>query len=529
MKKNIIFLILLVLFFWFNLLPRVTAEEEAPLAQNQDAVISMDLKDASLKDLLKMFSVQSGLNFIASEGVQDRKVTLYLDKVPLREAMDKLFKANSLYFDFDKSGNFFIVKDLGKPGPELVTRVFTLKYATVSTSSLKEEENNVLNNESSGSGSTSASGPMPGGNSSTGTNSTGKWKADDVSGITEIVKKLLSSNGSVVEDYRTNSLVVTDSPRNMEVITQTIAALDVSVPQVMLEVEMLDVNKNFIDRLGIKFQDAMTSSLFETALKGASLTSGFPFAGKQVSDLFSRAITPGSIDFSKITLTAFVDMMKQQADTKILARPRVLTVNNETAEIKIATQEAIGTVQQQASGGSITNNATAAERTETGVILRITPQINVEKGEITMFVYPRVKDATTSSVFNTGSTVYKDPEERSTKSVVRVKDGESVIIGGLIRHDKSETITKPYFFGDIPFLGKLFTHRYKDKDRERELIVFITPHLLKEGGNINKDAKKIELVQANKVSLPEREQNTYSGVDRQAIVASSLNKFESKR
>ncbi|MCX5711535.1 MAG: hypothetical protein NTY47_00465, partial [Candidatus Omnitrophica bacterium] len=335
---------------------------------------------------------------------------------------------------------------------------------------------------------------------------------------------------SVVEDFRTNSLVVTDSPRNMEVITQTIAALDVPIPMVMLEVEMLDVNKNFIDRLGIKFQDAMTSSLFEVALQGAKMSSGFPFAPTDYSTKsFVKTFTPGSLDFSKITLNTFVDMMKQQADTKILARPRVLTLNNETAEIKVATQEAVGTVQQQSSGGAITTSTTAAERAETGVILRITPQINLDKNEITMFVYPRVKDASNSLTFNSGATTYKDPEERSIKSIVRLKDGESVVIGGLIRHDRSETITKPYFFSSIPLLGKLFTHRYKDKDRERELIVFITPHLIKDGSIVVKDTKKIELVQASKVALPEREQSAYSGIDRQAIVASSLNKFENKR
>ncbi|MCX5711534.1 MAG: hypothetical protein NTY47_00460, partial [Candidatus Omnitrophica bacterium] len=144
---------------------------------------------------------QTGLNFIASEGVQDRKVTLYLDKVPLKDAMDKLFKANSLYFDLDKQANIFIVKDSGKPGPEMVTKVFTLKYATVSTSSLKEEQYKTMTAEDT-SGSTTASGTASGASSpsspvssssSSASSSSGKWKADETSGITEIIKKLLSS------------------------------------------------------------------------------------------------------------------------------------------------------------------------------------------------------------------------------------------------------------------------------------------------------------------------------------------------
>jgi len=205
-------------------------------------------------------------------------------------------------------------------------------------------------------------------------------------------------------------------------------------------------------------------------------------------------------------------------------------LNNETAEIFVNTQEAIGTIQQISGGGAgIEASTTSAERTDTGVSLRVTPQISMESNEITMFVYPKVKDATTSSTFNSGTTIYKDPEERSTKSLIRIKDGETVVIGGLIRHDRSEVITKVPFLGDIPLLGKFFTHRHKDKDKQRELLVFITPHIVRERGVAAKDINKAEIVPINKIPLPEREQGTYSGIDRQAIIATNLNKFENKR
>jgi len=515
MIKKVICSLFVFIFSMVIALPVLTAEQEIPF-DKKDITISMDLKDASLKDMLKIFSIQSGLNFIASEAVQDRRITLYLDKVPLKDAMNQLFRANNLSFDFDQQSNIFIVKDYGKLQIDTVTKVFNLKHATVSTSSLKEEEfNNIassnstlnLNSESSGS------------SSNTGGGSTGKWKADDVSGITEVVKKLLSPDGSVIEDYRTNSLVVTDTPRNMKVIAQTIAALDVSIPQVLLEVEMLDVSKNLIDKIGVKFTGTTTSGMFSAALTGAKMATGVPFPADMYSaKTVTKSFTEGSVDFSGDPLKIFFDFIKSQADSKILARPRVLTLNNETAEVNITTQEAIGTIQQQSSGGSLTSSTTSAERTDTGVSLRVTPQIDIERGEITMFVYPKVKDATT---FNSGTTVYKDPEERSTKSVVRVKDGETVVLGGLIRHDRSETVTKVPILGDIPLLKVFFTHRYKDKDKERELIVFITPHIIKETG-------KIEIAQAKKVNIPLREQNTVSGIDRQAIVTSSLRAFEKK-
>ena len=138
MKK--IFVITSAIFFlmFSFFVSRLIALELPPLAE-PEAIISMDFKDVSLKDLLKVFSIQAGLNFIASESVQDRKVTLYLDKVPLTKAMDKIFSANNLSYELDSKANIFVVKEWGKMGTETVTKVFFLKYATVSNSALKDE------------------------------------------------------------------------------------------------------------------------------------------------------------------------------------------------------------------------------------------------------------------------------------------------------------------------------------------------------------------------------------------------------
>ncbi|MFA5155984.1 MAG: secretin N-terminal domain-containing protein [Candidatus Omnitrophota bacterium] len=475
-------------------LPRLSAEEELPFP-NPETVISMDFKDASLKDILKIFSIQSGLNFIANEGLQERKVTLYLDKVAVKEAIDKLFKANNLSYELDKQANIILVKDWGTAGVETVTRVFTLKYATVSSSTLVSEKASALGTEAGGS-----------------------------AGITVVIKSLLSGAGSVIEDPRTNSLIITDIPSKIVTIARAIAALDISVPQVMLEVEMLDVSKNTTDKLGIKFgQSPITLS---TSLTMATIATRFPFG--QVAGAKST-IAPGSFNptSSPSTYTIVLDFLKTQSDTKFLARPRILTLNNETAEIKIATQESVGLVATTASsGGSATGTSTSeAERVETGVHLRVTPQINLETGEVTMFINPKVAEAVAGNPFsagNSGTFQYRDPEERSTKSIVRVKDGETVIIGGLIRKKANETLTKLPFLGDIPIFGKIFTHKNKDEDRERELLVFITPHIIKDSS--------VEIAQAPvaPILVPEREQAVLSGVGRQAVISNSLNAFERK-
>ncbi|MDP2923166.1 MAG: secretin N-terminal domain-containing protein [Candidatus Omnitrophota bacterium] len=496
-KLNVFIFMLSLSFF----LPELSADLPLPFT-SQEPNISMDFQDANLKDILKVFSMQSGLNFIASEAVQERKITLYLDKVPLSQTMDNLFKANNLSYELDKEANIFTVKDWGKPQIETVTKVFNLKYATVSSSPLKAEISNYIGGQ--GEGSSTGGGTQAGGDS----------------GITHAVKKILSEFGSVIEDSRTNSLIVIDIPSRMSMIAQTIAALDVPVPQVMLEVEMLDVSKNTVDKLGFKF--GQTPITLNFLIQGASVPSKFPW-GSLFGDT-GKGITNGSFGVNTNTTSSAVstyqvllDFLKTQSDTKYLARPRILTLNNETAEIKIATQEAVGSITNTQGQGTASSTTTSAERIETGVTLRVTPQINPETGEITMFVVPTVKDTSTSTL----SSSYKDPEERSTKSMVRIKDGETVIIGGLIRNDTSQTITKLPILGDIPVLGALFRHKNKDRDRERELLVFITPHIITDAS--------IKLAQAKKTTLPQREQNTLSAIDRQGIIDTSLNSFEKKK
>ncbi|MDD5255040.1 MAG: STN domain-containing protein, partial [Candidatus Omnitrophica bacterium] len=118
--------------------------QEAPYLEDSDVLISMDLQNANLKDILKIFSIQSGLNFIASEAVQERKVTLYLDNVPIQEAMNKIFKANNLSYDLAEESNIFIVKDWGVPKLETKTKIYALKYRAVPNANFSKEKVNLL-------------------------------------------------------------------------------------------------------------------------------------------------------------------------------------------------------------------------------------------------------------------------------------------------------------------------------------------------------------------------------------------------
>ncbi|MBL7081987.1 MAG: secretin and TonB N-terminal domain-containing protein [Candidatus Omnitrophica bacterium] len=453
--------------------------------------ISMDFKDASLKDILKIFSIQSGVNFICSQDIEDRTVTLYLDNVSVKEALDKLFKANNLAYEFDEQAKIILVKKAGLE-LETITKVFPLKYASVSCSSIQTEKSDNLGGEDVEEG------------------------EETEGGITLAIRALLSGSGKLTEEPRTNSLIITDLPNRFAIIEKTIKQLDIPVPQVMLEVEILDVKKSIVDKMGFTFGNsgAFGENPLTLILPGAFLHKEAKYfigdLGKKGNQLDSTG-AQGSVIFGN-TFAGLLDFLRTRTDTRYLARPRILTLNNETAEIEITTDEVIGEKLEYDQEGFVTGRS--AERYETGVTLRITPQINLETSEITMFLMPKVTEAATSNISG-----YRDPEERGAKCLVRVRDAETVVVGGLIRYDKYEVINKIPILGDIPIIGGLFRHKDKQKDIERELLVFITPHILK--GDIS-----LSVAQESNVILSSREQDASSKKTRSLSIESTLDSFD---
>lgn len=501
--RNSLRLSLLFILFFCLCYSKLYAQKEAAFFETEKT-ISMDFQDASLKSIIKVFSIQSGLNFIASEAVQDRKISLYMDKVSIKEAMDKIFKANNLTYDLDEEANIFIVKDWGKAELETITRVYQLKYRSVPSANLEKEKKSLLKD------SNGASAEAPA------VNTEGGGGVDIVASL----KQVLSKEGKIGEDIRTNSLIITDAPNRFAGVERVIAALDVPQAQVMLDVEILDVSKNVIDKLGFEFGDNPITLLLPN--KGPEFFIG------DVANKFAKEITAsrqGSLILRQ-SYSHLFDFLRTKTDTRFLARPKLLTLNNETAEISITKDEIVGkkvTVETSASGSTSTEDFTRSTDLKltpegTGVFLRVTPQINPETNEIIMVINPKSSTTTLSSLSST-TNLQSDVEVRSTKSIVKVKDGETVILGGLIHNDKSVETKKIPILGDIPLLGALFRSKNQEKDKERELLVFITPHIVKE-------ANFGQLAQAKKPVLPEREQDVVLGASRKEEIKDYLDNFD---
>ncbi len=414
------------------------------ISPGKSSRVSMDFQDANLKTVLKIFSQQSGLNFIASQNVQDRTVTVYFDNVKIDDALNYIINANNLVYEQEPGTNIFIVKETGKPEIETITKIYELKYTQLST--LVKTQTDPSNPDKSSS-------------------STADSNNTD---IVSIVQSMLSANGKVVADKRSNSLIIKDVPSQFSIVEDLLSRLDVRTPQVMIKVEVLETTTKAVENLGINWSGAFgtyTGPVHNTIFPmnnsiGRNNSSG---EGIKTTGLFSMD-----------GVTAAITALLNNTDTKILARPQVMAMNNETARIELSSKEKdTETVTSTSSSTGVGTTGKTYTSQDTGVILEVTPQISKD-GYITMNLKPSFTELELSRFTNA-----YDTHKRATETTVIVKDGETVILGGLIKSKHENGIKKVPFLGDIPILGAAF--RYKAKDNsDRELIIFITPNIVKD-------------------------------------------------
>ncbi|MBN3040825.1 MAG: type II secretion system protein GspD [Candidatus Omnitrophica bacterium] len=441
-----------------------------------EKTVSLDLEGAQLVDVLKMLSQQSGFNFVSTEAVRSRTLTLYIEDVPLREAMDIIFSANHLSYDYYPDSDMFIIKEMGKPDLEVLTKVYRLKYVRVESARMQQDIDTLMKPKSA-----------------EGEEEEETKRGDEEEGIKAAVQSVLTEYGKVTVDPITNSLTVIDVPSRFPLIDQVVSQLDVPLAKVMIEVEMLDVSKDTVDRLGVNWP----TSLASLHVNGTRETS-FPFGNRLGLNGAGRTLNADSgelsdtWDWGNWNATKFgpsiltvvgaelaLNFLRTQTDTKSLARPKILTISNETAQIQIINHQTVSVsvyVDQEAGITTYT-----PDRWETGSYLRVTPQVDEITKEITLFVETRLTETQNSSFTITDNNYVAgtilDPEERSTKSVVRLQQGQTLFLGGLIRSTVNDVNTKVPLLGDVPVLGRLFRHRAKNVE-ERELLVFITPRII---------------------------------------------------
>jgi type II secretory pathway component GspD/PulD (secretin) len=278
-----------------------------------------------------------------------------------------------------------------------------------------------------------------------------------------------------------NRLVVRANPKMKREILQVIEAIDKPALQVMLEAKLVEVSIDALARLGIDWDKINSITTIVAEAGKAQLPPGFPGAidTDEIPDEMRFERTKGlkikDMDWSR-QLEAFeivLDLLINDGTARILADTKLATMNNRDATIHIGDIVPYMVTSFAAGTGGVTEMVTI-EREKVGIKLRITPQVN-EDGYIITRVEPEV-----SSIIGFVGPNDEIPwvKTRSASTTVRVKDGETIIIAGLLATDETTQISKLPLLGDIPYLGKLFQHT-TEKKRKTDLIIEITPQIIK--------------------------------------------------
>ncbi len=432
--------------------------------------LTLNFQEIETRAVLQLLADASGQNIVVSDSVNGN-VTLRLQNVPWDQALDIVLRTKGL--DKRKQDNVIIVA----PQEELAAREkadLAAKKDIQELAPLRAEYLQV-----------------------------NYAKAAEMAALIKTqTGSLLSTRGSVAVDERTNTLLLQDTADRLGDIRRLVATLDIPVRQVLIESRIVVVNDDFNRELGARVglttvnangngvvttsgTAAATDSITSSAATNAS-TTGSPFpvtvpAGGNAPERYNVnlpvANPAGSFALGILGSNFLVDLelSAAQAETKaaVISSPRVITANQKEATIEQGTEIPY---QQSASSGATTISFKKAV-----LSLKVTPQITPDN-RIILDLDVRNDSVGAITVLSGGVNVPSiDTKEIATQ--VLVNDGQTVVLGGILQTTSRDATTKVPYLGDIPILGNLFKTTTKTDDKD-ELLIFVTPKIVREGVNV---------------------------------------------
>lgn len=457
--------------------------------------INLNVVNADIRDILSYITDQYGINFVIDKSVGSVPVTVKVNDVPWNVALDSVLRAQALAVQVNgtilrvaesttlasEQSILVRVRDGQLDSSPLYTEFIRLNYARAE-GRLKDVAGSA--NELSAGTSTTAPGGTVFGDTKSVLNglsqsgSSGFTSSSD-DGILGIIQKRMSRRGSIEVDKRTNTIIVTDVRENVDAIKQLVAYLDQPEPQVEIEARIVVASRNFSRDVGVQIAGIVIGARGSGASGGTlpNATTVLPIPGGLPippinNDLFSKiantaiGLTTGV--FGTAQINAMISLGEQKGQAKIIATPRVTTLNNRAAEIKSGTKIPITTIQPGASSGG----AVIATTTYVDVPLRlsITPQIT-DTGMVILSVV--AENSSTSSIVGGASPAINT---QSMKTEVTVPDGGTTVIGGVLFDDERESQDRTPGLGSVPLLGNLFKRKGVQRNTN-EILFFITPRI----------------------------------------------------
>ncbi|OGV66475.1 MAG: hypothetical protein A3K18_30815 [Lentisphaerae bacterium RIFOXYA12_64_32] len=465
----------------------------AAAAETAPSRLSFKADDLEIGSALALFAELNNLNIVADPDVTG-KVTVAVNNLPLEKVLDALLAAHGYYWEKDDGGLIRV--------HSMETRTFSLDYVRLVRSSEGQSDVKVSSSNSNSSGNSgtnsNSSGVSSGADKAATMTITQKSGKDDIGFWDEVETQLKilvpdGSDGRVMVDPMSGTIQVYARHPIVEQAASFIYALDRTIHrQVDIEAKIYEVTLNSMHELGIDWPTVISKV-------GVSMT-----GNKNTGDYDSTAtgnyvvgtLRNGDIEMAsqalQLILTpdnarATLDALAQQGTLNVVSKPRLRTLNNQSALIKVGTDMPFFSqtfLNTSTGSNSTTNSGDIVQIITVGTVLSLTPQISAD-GWITLDVSPVVTslgstpdapDGTATSPSRTATAPVLDIKQTST--LVRVRDGETVVIGGLIMDYKREDTRGVPGLGKIPYLGRLF--RWEGEiTQKKELVIFLTPQIVK--------------------------------------------------
>jgi type IV pilus assembly protein PilQ len=449
------------------------ATGEAAVEAKAPETITLDFKEADIKDVLKIISYKSGVNIVASPEVTGT-VNVRIVDVPWEKALDVILK--SYGYAYDRQDNIIMVaplekltaqrkmeQDLAQVQP-VVTEVLVLQY--IDASDAKKAIEAQLSPR-------------------------GRVTVLDVTGQAgwgfggAFSDK--RSRGSTTTS-RSRTLIISDIPPALEKIKEVVRSLDTKPRQILIETRLVEVSLDKLKDIGFDYATGAVGAASSSTVETQSVRPGFAAGAHVLGDqttpsVFApkaTAITSANtglrVVFDKLDGTQFeviFHALEENVAANVLSAPSILTLDNQEATILVGEQFPIVSTTKS-SDTSTTVDVSLESYKDIGIQLNVVPQVSgVNKDYINMIIHP--------SVTSEGTLIenkYPRITTREAQTQVLMKSGETIMIGGLIKDVKNESVQGVPFLRKIPWIGKAFFERTTVDTEKIELVIFITAHIV---------------------------------------------------
>jgi general secretion pathway protein D len=384
--------------------------------------VTLQFRDANLKMVFESLSKTSGINILLDKDVRaEVKTSIFVKDTSVEDAIDLILMQNQLEKKVLSDNTIFVFANLpikNKEFQDLKVRSFHLVHA-------------------------------------------------DVKQMQTLLKTILKTKDLYINE-KSNSLIMRDTPDAIRLAEKLIADQDIAEPEVMLEVEVLEVTRTRLLQLGIQYPDALTLTplLIDPATGTTAANATLGLLGQRTRD--NLLVSP----IPSVTLNAHLD----DSDIQVLATPRIRARNREKAKIHIGDRVPVMTnsVTPVSTGTPVVTGS--VQYLDVGLKLEVEPDVHSD-GEVGIKVSMEVSSITNQVTNAVSGSVAYQIGTRTASTVLRLKDGETQVLAGLINDEDRKSANKIPGLGDLPVLGRLFSSN-RNNGKKTEIVLSITPRLV---------------------------------------------------